>query len=526
MDTYYSYQDVKRNIAHRLMMMDGWKVYGFSERETDPYTDYYCEAYWSGLATKNGYTLVVDCSSEAAEYRRTYQRETAPELSAEIREKIAKLEQMTQARGASAQEEETARAKIEELQKRADSVTETVEEYTPGHKANPPRCNWHIEKDGIIYDKGSGLLKFANCPDISGSGYGWEITEWQKFNNMSRDEWITDYLKRDIYGRMPSTEEAEHRYNESVEKYALLDKFNELLSRWDSICGGTVGNSGEPGYIYKEVTKTEYKRVLEFHETTNGAFVDGQCFYVKGNFTYGCSGNWYRLTASKSDAGLLYAYKVSKKTGKLCTGSADASNCFGVYVADNATSDRYGRDKEQFNKWIENGAITWGNVEETKKPFEVKKTVKVKVEDENAENTENTESGDTSAQGDYTISTETDTRDNSIIYVVRLNNKVDADTFARIRADFKTHGGYYSRFKKGFIFKDEESAQTAAGITADNDLSIIDQAYAIYKECADMNLFDYADELPADLEYLASLIKEYGYQAALNKCRELCGIEA
>ena len=55
MSTYYDYRDVKVMIAHKLMKMDGWKVYGYSPDNSDPMTDYWDPANWGGVAEKNGY---------------------------------------------------------------------------------------------------------------------------------------------------------------------------------------------------------------------------------------------------------------------------------------------------------------------------------------------------------------------------------------------------------------------------------------------------------------------------------------
>ena len=60
MSNYYEYRDVKVMIAHKLMSMDGWKVYGYHADNSDPMTDYYDPASWDGVAEKNGYILCVD----------------------------------------------------------------------------------------------------------------------------------------------------------------------------------------------------------------------------------------------------------------------------------------------------------------------------------------------------------------------------------------------------------------------------------------------------------------------------------
>ena len=120
MSTYYEYQDVKVLIAHRLMNMDGWKVYGYHADDSDFMTDYYDPAYWNGIAEKNGYKLVVDHSFAQEERRYTVRTSAAAAFDAETAAKIEKLEQMTTERGASAQEEETAKAKIELLKNKTE----------------------------------------------------------------------------------------------------------------------------------------------------------------------------------------------------------------------------------------------------------------------------------------------------------------------------------------------------------------------------------------------------------------------
>lgn len=454
--TYYQYQDVKVKIAHRLLNMDGWKVYGYHADESDSMTDYYDPAYWGGLAEKNGFLLVVDHSDAAQDYTYTYKvySEDAPE----IREKIAKLEQMTQANGASAQEEETARAAIAKLQEKKSAGEVTKTSFTPGHLANPPRCNWHIEKDGIILDKGTGLLKFANVADISGMGYGWERENWQKFNNLSREEWEKDYTSREIWGSYPTAEEAARAYDEAVEDYKLLDQFNALIARFNNVCGGMVGNSGENGYTYEKRTETKYKKVWKFQKTENGSFKAGQCFRLAADFNYGCyKGLVYRFK-SVLDGEIVRGERVSLKSGKSLTGTANSANSFGYYSAEGAT-ENHGRDKEKFLKWIANGSIEWGEVVEVLEPYEVEKYVKVdrngnEYKAPKAEKTaENTTEEKTTAN--YTIKADTDTRDGSALWVVTLSARVDRDEFDRIRAEFKTIGGYYSKFKKGFIFRED-----------------------------------------------------------------------
>ena len=59
---------------------------------------------------------------------------------------------------------------------------------------------------------------------------------------------------------------------------------------------------------------------------------------------------------------------------------------------------------------------------------------------------------------DVEIKKDVDTRDNSILWVVSLPGKVDRDQFNKIRKEMKEKGGYYSRFKKGFIFREDPTS--------------------------------------------------------------------
>lgn len=453
--TYYQYKDVKVNIAHRLFNMEGWTVYGYSADNSDPYTDYYDPAYWGGIATKNGYILCVDQYQAEKEYKREYT--VYSEDNHENAEKIAKLEKMTQANGASASEEATAKAAIKKLQEKKKAGEVTKIDYRPGHMANPPRCNWHIEKDGIIIDKGTGLLKFASVPDISNS---YELEKWQKFNNLTREDWIketaADYMSRWNENEEEATRSAESAYNSAIETYKLLDKFNILLNRFNTVAGGMVGNTGENGYTYEVRKVTKYKKVYKFIPTESGSFKEGQCFQLKSSFNYGCFSGYVYMFKSCFDGQCVRGQRVSLKTNKIRTGTATASNSFGYYAADGA-EETHGRDKEKFLKWIETGAIVWGEVIEVMEPYEVEKTFKVDADGNEYKPKKAEAPAAEENEINYIISEDIDTRDNSKIFVVKLSALASPEQFKTIREQMKTAGGYYSRFKRGFIFKEDPS---------------------------------------------------------------------
>ena len=55
----------------------------------------------------------------------------------------------------------------------------------------------------------------------------------------------------------------------------------------------------------------------------------------------------------------------------------------------------------------------------------------------------------------HTITEDTDTRTGETIYTLKFNEHLTPEQFNSARDEIKQNGGYYSRFKKGFIFKDD-----------------------------------------------------------------------
>ena len=54
-----------------------------------------------------------------------------------------------------------------------------------------------------------------------------------------------------------------------------------------------------------------------------------------------------------------------------------------------------------------------------------------------------------------------DTRDLSELWVVRIEETLSKDEYISINKAIKAIGGYYSKFKRGFIFRFEPSAKLA-----------------------------------------------------------------
>lgn len=377
MSTYYEYQDVGVMIAHRLMKIEGWDVQGYHADQSDMMTDYYDPAYWGGIATKNGYTLVFN-RSHAEEPREIKQYTGASDgpLVKEIRDKIAKLEKMTTDRGASESEAESARRAIDKLREKERNAAEEAGKYVvvgiaPGHMANPPRCNWHVEKDGIIIEKGTGMLKFARVDEYYRYPH---YKEDYDLYRQDKKKWREEYCFN-LRNRWGNTEEqianslisAE---NNMEEKWALIDEFEKWINKIDTVCGGLIGNETE-SYSYVKTTKTCYKKVNKAEKTSTGSIKEGQCFMVCTYFNYGIrKGSVYRIHKKELDNGTyIYAYKLNGKLTKECTGMANRSNYWSI------------SNTEKFMKWINEGSLAWVDIKEVKEPYEkeVVKKVKKKV---------------------------------------------------------------------------------------------------------------------------------------------------
>ena len=455
MSNYYDYREVKVMIAHKLMSMEGWKVYGYKEDRSDSMTDYWDPANWDGVAEKNGYILCVDVygAAEPQEIRKynysgfTYDRSIA--------EKIKKLEAMTVERGASEAEEETAKLSIARLQKKAEEAAENANKYIvvgtiPGHMAHPPKMNWHIEKDGIIIAKGNGILKFAHIWKYYSYNRDMEwLNEYKQDKKAYADKHTQDLVNRGYYDSEEDARKNTERHIEDLEEdVKLIDKFETFINKIDTTCGGLLGEGD--GVIYEKVTVTEYKTENKVVEDVTGSIKEGQLFILKSNFNYGrFKGYTYRIHETTYEDGQkrYYAYKLNGKKTKECTGQANQSNYWWIH------------DTEKFLKWFSQGAIAWCHIEEVKTPYEVekviKKTIKAEKKNTTSTTTESTQKEETSVNAyTYDVSEDTDTRTGEKIYLVKVAEKLSREEYITVNKYIKSLGGYYSRFKRAFLFRE------------------------------------------------------------------------
>jgi len=464
MSTYYQYQDVKVMIVHKLMNMEGWKVYGYHADQSDSMTDYYDPASWGGVAEKNGYILCVNVygATEPQEIRKynydgfTYDKS--------ITEKIAKLEQMTVERGASEQEEASAKMMIAKLQKKAEEATENRNKYVvvgmiPGHMENPPKMNWHIEKDGIIIAKGNGILKYAKVDSYYRySHYMEDLEEYKKDKKAYAEQHTQDLLLRGYYSDREKAEANTKSHIDDLEKdIKLINQFETFINKLDTTCGGLIGEGD--GTIYEKVKVTEYKTELKPVETTNGEIKEGQLFILKSNFNYGCrKGLVYRIHETERNGQKhFHAYKLNGKLTKECTGNASRNNYWFVGSG----------DSECLTKWIEKGAIAWCELQEVKTPYEVERVVKKTIKAEKKTAEKKTPPDITKEEinvNNYTfeVSEDTDTRTNGKIYLVKVAEKLDREEYIKVNQYINSLGGYWSRFKHSFLFKENPTEKLNA----------------------------------------------------------------
>lgn len=57
----------------------------------------------------------------------------------------------------------------------------------------------------------------------------------------------------------------------------------------------------------------------------------------------------------------------------------------------------------------------------------------------------------------YNVVSDIDTRDNSKIFVVKILNRLSKDEYINVNNCIQKSGGYYSKFKHGFIFRRDPS---------------------------------------------------------------------
>ena len=324
--TYYDFRDAKVIIAAELRKR-GWQIFGYHEDESDSMIDYYDPAYWSGIAVKNGYIVNVDCpayNSGKVDYCQSRKKSSAENrLSDHDLRRIRALREVRQDRGASAEEERSALEKIALIESKQKNNKDgiAVEAHYPIFQENPGRCTWHVEKDGKIVVKGTGIGKFSDL----------------KFVSRSIDE---------------------HSYR-AEERKKLWEQLDKLINRIDTAAGATIGNEN---YDYQTVTEVKYKHKNIAVAKDCGEMKDGALFICNQFLGYNRNkGYVYKLHHKGDD--VWYAVRMNSALTHERTGSQRGVH-FG-YITERTFNDMLG------NKFIQ-----WCDIVDQMTPYEVQKVVK------------------------------------------------------------------------------------------------------------------------------------------------------
>jgi len=376
------YGDQRESMVNLSYALEGkgWEIFGYSADQSDSQSDYYHPASWDGIATKNGFVLCVDIkdyqvqNSGKGVYEYTKNYTNVSDYS-----KIQKLQALANDSAASPEEKDTALKFIEKLHnnqeiKDQDREATRVLKYTyPIFQANPPSCNWHVEKDGVILAKGKGAFQFSDLP------YDYDCSTGLQKTWRSR-EWTPDEKEQKVINKFLS----------------FVAKINNVASGVANMGDGTEeteqeGLEAEKNSGYETITVTEYKSEIQANEIeTPETLIVGMHFKLKASFTHCNSGDIYVITTIRenqyNNKWYITASRMNRKLNKVLTGRATASNNFDCEL-------------EKLNTWISKKFISIVELEEVKTPYQVQKCVKItrdkttkptqkktKIEDEKTEN--------------------------------------------------------------------------------------------------------------------------------------------
>ena len=184
---------------------NGWKIFGYRADQSDSMTDYWCPSSWSGIASKDGYVLLIDAyGTGKSGYKVTKQTVKVDN------EKIQKLEATMNDAASTDNEKAVCQKKIDEMYNKEKESTVVIEEYPTFSHATPKKCTWHIEKNGVIIAKGIGTTD---------KNIGWDNEKVIK---------LVKRFEKEIKNNS-QLEAVQEEVIEKVEKFVEVDiKINEL----------------------------------------------------------------------------------------------------------------------------------------------------------------------------------------------------------------------------------------------------------------------------------------------------------
>jgi hypothetical protein len=412
----------------------GWSIYGFHEDKSDMMVDYYHPARWDGIAVKNGYILVVDCYRDGEIGGDFIQRSYDPKIA----KKIKKLQALANCPSATQGERDNALSQINKFDKKlVEEITIITDLPKVTYQKNPPHAVWHIERDGNIIAKGNGVFSFSN------------INTWREekliFDKEENNymELLRNYWNIDNWDTFIS-----YRKKEKEEKKKLLDKYFNILSKWDNLVQIKLGE-GEENKLVKKIIEEEVIYYLQKpsdipteylmlnKKSTMSGISQNDVFKIYDNFNVKKVSRDY--IDSKED-GNFYSYKLEpRKNTKFAN----------VFI-----------NEEKINKGV------WVYVELVKKVKLISKEIWVKdtpkkqnketknkaIEAENSELVLNEEFLDYFKSGEIKDFKRTDNQEIEKVLVIKEN----INDFKSFNLYLKKNKlGYYSKFAGGFILKED-----------------------------------------------------------------------
>jgi len=476
MSNYYSMKDGKVAIAHELMNR-GWKVYGYKEDRSDSMTDYFDPANWEGIATKNGFVLVVDSSDYNYQSGKEITKYNPKgNLSFDDREKINKLEAMTTKNGCTEGEEENAKQLIERIKnKTSDHAAYEVIDTYPVYMANPGKCKWHIEKDGKVFDKGTGITKYADLPrsymfDFANMKYKDSYKHW----NDGTEKNISDNLRKVI-----------------TDFKNLMLRFERVVNSINPMGDGTTetekeGIEQQAKEGYEKIIEKVTKKVLKMVEVKRDYFQEGDYLtishhghYWKITKEYMQKGTWKGITESRK----AFVYEI---VGSASRGYQKLKNPNSYYDYEFRMLKDLEAEKTKIFELKEVEEIQeiekWVKIDKSKTNKQNKNNEKQQpkqTEQQPQPTTEQKETNNNNLPYKFTITADTDTRDNSSLWVLKIIDKLSKEEYIKVSEHLKTLKGYYSKFKHGFIFRYDPTSKLIGGEeensssqTSPNDLEL------------------------------------------------------
>jgi len=232
---YYGDKRQSLVVLMRFLQLSGWSIYGYKEDKSDLMTDYFDPECWEGIAVKNGYILVVDNSYSGGKIGGAFIQRS---YDAKVASKIRKLVALRDNHEASEGERANAQRIIDSLGEKAIKEV-LVETNLPeiSYQKNPGNAKWHIEKDGQIIDKGTGVFSFYRLY------YNVSYSDKSEVVYANYEQNSSKVQRR--YGIDGWEKYYDHYKKERDADAKLFDKLEKLIAKWNSIATIKLGEGSE-----------------------------------------------------------------------------------------------------------------------------------------------------------------------------------------------------------------------------------------------------------------------------------------